>query len=545
MNLQHNETLRPFSFLIAAALLLSGLLILNGCGGDTESEKMTAQHPETVQKKERKVKYWRAPMDPTYISDKPGKSPMGMDLIPVYEEEDTSASHQDTGMKASSTKTGKILYWRAPMDPTYISDKPGKSPMGMDLIPVYEGEQETGGPTVVIDPVIVQNMGVQTTPVRKVNLSRVIRTVGYLDYNEEKLQRINVKFSGWVEKLFVDQTGQQVRKGQPMLSIYSPELVTTQEEYLLARKNADKLESSTFNDVSRGSASLLESTRRRLLYWDISEAQLRQLEERGVVSKTMTLHAPAGGTVIEKIVEEGMRVQPGMDLYKTADLSTIWVYGQIYQYEVPWVKVGQPVEVSLSYIPGRTFRGKVDFIYPYLDQKTRDVNVRFVLPNPGLELKPKMYADVRLEPGIGRNVLVIPTDAVIRTGKRNVVFVDRGKGKFEPRDVVLGPEGRDNLVEIRAGLQEGENIVTSAQFMIDSESRLKEAIQKMLEARSPAETQGMEGMQMESDRQSGQVMQGTEHARMKSGMQKPDDREKHVPNEEMKKAENPDHMHQK
>jgi membrane fusion protein, copper/silver efflux system len=536
MNLQHNETPRLFRLLITAVLLLPGLLTLNGCGGDPESKVMTEQHPERAQKKEKKIKYWRAPMDPTYISDKPGKSPMGMDLIPVYEgEENEVASQEDTSAKSSNRKMGKILYWRAPMDPTYISDKPGKSPMGMDLVPVYEGEQDTGGPTVVIDPVTTQNMGVQTTPVRKVDLSRVIRTVGYLDYNEEKLQRINIKFSGWVEKLYVDQTGQEVRKGQPMLSIYSPELVATQEEYLLALKNAKNLEGSTFSDVSRGSASLLESARRRLLYWDISENQLRQLEQSGVVSKTMMLHAPAGGVVIDKMVEGGMRVQPGMDLYKIADLSTIWVYGQIYQYEVPWVKVGQPVEVSLSYIPGRTFKGKVDFIYPYLDQKSRDVNVRFVLPNPGLELKPKMYADVRLESNIGKEVTAIPTDAVIRTGKRNVVFVDRGNGKFEPRDVLLGPEGQNSLVQVLAGLQPGENIVTSAQFMIDSESRLKEAIQKMLEARNPAQTQGMEGMKMETDRQSGLIMKQTEHGSMKS--------EESVPKEEAKKSEGREHIH--
>ncbi|MDH3252062.1 MAG: efflux RND transporter periplasmic adaptor subunit, partial [Ignavibacteria bacterium] len=469
MNRQRIETTRLVTLLIAVFLLLSGFLVLSGCGGKEESNMKSEQQVTDAQKKEKKILYWRAPMDPTYISDKPGKSPMGMDLIPVYEgEENGIASRTDTVMKDSDEKKGKILYWRAPMDPTFISDKPGKSPMGMDLVPVYEGEQNAGGPVVVIDPVTMQNMGVQTTPVKMVDLSRVIRTVGYLDYNEEKLQRINIKFAGWVEKLYVDQTGQQVRKGQPMLSIYSPDLVATQEEYLLALKNAKKLEGSTFSDVLSGSASLLESTRRRLLYWDISETQLKQLEDRGVVSKTMTLFAPAGGVVIDKMVEEGMRVLPGMDLYRIADLSTIWVYGQIYEYEVPWVKVGQPVEVSLAYNPGKTFTGKLDFIYPYLDQKARDVKVRFVLSNPGLELKPKMYADVRLEAKIGEKVTAIPTDAVIRTGKRNVVFVEKGGGKFEPRDVLLGPEGQNSLVQVLAGLQEGENIVTSAQFMIDS-----------------------------------------------------------------------------
>jgi RND family efflux transporter MFP subunit len=475
-------------------LALTGLLIVlatgmsfvfGGCGSRKRQDP--AQQSEAATKgsqKGKKILYWRAPMDSTYRSDKPGKSPMGMDLIPVYEGEQGSG---DTAMKSpAEKKEKKILYWRAPMDPTYISDKPGKSPMGMDLIPVYEGEEQTGGPTVVIDPVTVQNIGVQTSPVERVNLHRVIRTVGYLDYNEETLQRVNIKFSGWVEKLFVNETGQKVRRGEPMLTIYSPDLVSTQEEYLLAYRNAKGLESSTFQEVAQSGQSLLESARRRLLYWDISEKQIKDLEERGVVSKTVTLYAPSNGIVINKMVEEGMRVMPGMDLYRLADLSKLWVYGEIYQYEVPFVKVGQPVEVHVSYIPGNTYKGRVDYVYPFLDEKTRNVKVRIVVPNPSLELKPQMYATVQFASSIGSDVTAIPSDAVIRTGTRNVVFVAKGGGKFEPRDVVLGPEGQDNLVQVLAGVVPGENVVTAAQFMIDSESRLKEAIQTMLETKKQA-----------------------------------------------------------
>ncbi|MFQ5798504.1 MAG: efflux RND transporter periplasmic adaptor subunit [Bacteroidota bacterium] len=379
----------------------------------------------------------------------------------------------------------KILYWRAPMDPTYISDKPGKSPMGMDLIPVYEGDAEvSGGPTVVIDPVTVQNIGVQTAPVEKMDLYRVIRAVGHLDYDEEKLYRVNTKFSGWIEKLYVDETGQEVRKGQPMLEIYSPELVTTQEEYLLAVRNAKKLGESPFGEVSSSARSLLESTRRRLLYWDITERQIKDLEEKGIISKTMTLFSPVEGIVLSRMAEQGMHVKPGMDLYRIADLSTIWVYAQIYEYEVPWVKVGQTVEMELPYIPGKLFQGRVDYIYPYLDQKTRDVKVRLVFPNPGLDLKPEMYANVRIESRLGSAVAAVPGEAIIRSGKRNVAFVARGGGKFEPRDVILGVEGQDGYVQVLAGLQPGEEVVTSAQFLLDSESRLKEAIQKMLEGRT-------------------------------------------------------------
>ncbi|MGB5872786.1 MAG: efflux RND transporter periplasmic adaptor subunit [Bacteroidota bacterium] len=370
------------------------------------------------------------------------------------------------------------------MDPTFISDKPGKSPMGMDLIPVYEGEEEiTGGPTISIDPVTVQNIGVQTAPAEKVNLYRAIRTVGHVDYNEETLSRVNIKFSGWIEKLHIDKTGQMVRRGQAMLEIYSPELVSTQEEYLLAVRNVKKLEGSTFSEVTESSRSLLESARRRLLYWDISEGQIKDLEEKGTISKTVTLFAPVKGVVIDKMAEEGMRVVPGMDLFRIADLTEIWVYAHIYEYEVPWVKVGQPAEMDLPYIPGRTFKGKVDYIYPYLDQKTRDIKVRLVFQNPDLELKPQMYVNVQLESRLGADVTAVPTEAVIRSGKRNIVFVARGGGKFEPRDVVLGPEGQGGLVQVLAGIQPGEEVVTSAQFLLDSESRLKEAIQKMLESR--------------------------------------------------------------
>ncbi len=387
----------------------------------------------------------------------------------------------------SDEPTGEkiILYWRAPMDPTYISDNPGKSPMGMDLIPVYEGEEEvSGGPTVVIDPVTVHNIGVQTTPVEKMDLYRIIRTVGHVDYDEKKLYRVNIKFSGWIEKLYVDETGQEVRRGQPILEIYSPELVTTQEEYLLALRNAEKLGESPFGEISSSARSLLESTRRRLLYWDITEKQIQDLEEQGIVSKTMTLYAPVAGIVVSKMVEQGMHVKSGMDLYRIADLSTIWVYAHIFEYEVPWVKVGQTVEMELPYVPGKEFQGRVEYIYPYLDQKTRDVKIRIVFRNPDLDLKPQMYANVRLESRIGRAVTAVPGESIIRSGKRNLVFVSKGGGKFEPRNVVLGAEGQDDYVHVLAGLQPGEEVVTSAQFLLDSESRLKEAIQKMLESRT-------------------------------------------------------------
>ena len=479
-------TIQLALFVVALAALPGSFL---GCGGGEED--VDREGGELVSEEKQ---LWTCGMHPQVIVEEPGSCPIcGMNLVPVKQEaaalQTEAHEHGDTSSVSTKSiqvdrKGKKILYWRAPMDPTYISDKPGKSPMGMDLIPVYEGEEDiTAGPTVSIDPVTVQNIGVQTAPVEKVSLYRVIRTVGHVDYNEKKLSRVNIKFSGWIEKLHVDETGQQVRRGQAMLEIYSPELVSTQEEYLLAVRNMKKLEDSPFSEVTESSRSLLESTRRRLLYWDISERQIKDLEEKGTISKTVTLFAPTDGVVIDKMAEEGMRVIPGMDLFRIADLSEIWVYAHIYEYEAPWVKVGQPAEMDLPYSPGRTFKGKVDYIYPYLDKKARDVKVRLVFQNPDLELKPQMYANVQLESRLGADVTAVPTEAVIRSGKRNLVFVAKGGGKFEPRDVVLGPEGQGGLVQVLAGIRPGEEVVTSAQFLLDSESRLKEAIQKMLESR--------------------------------------------------------------
>ncbi len=469
---------KVIGMVLMVALLGTGAS-LTGCN-DSEETKQTAAAEKQL---------WTCGMHPQVILDEPGYCPIcGMELVPLKQEPAEAKVTPEPSEKPIEKADKKILYWRAPMDPTYISDKPGKSPMGMDLIPVYEGEEEiSAGPTVVIDPVVVHNIGVQTAPVKKMDLYRIIRTVGHLDYDEEKLYRVNIKFSGWIEKLYVDETGQAVRTGQPMLEIYSPELVTTQEEYLLALSNAKKLEESPFGEISTSARSLLESTRRRLLYWDITEKQIKDLEEKGIISKTMSLYSPVDGIVVSKMAEQGMHVKSGMDLYRIADLSTIWVYAHIYEYEVPWVKVGQTVEMELPYIPGEVFQGRVDYIYPYLDQKTRDVKIRLVFPNPGLDLKPEMYANVRIESRLGRAVTAVLGEAIIRSGKRNVAFVAKGGGKFEPRDVIVGAEGQDGYVEILAGLQSGEEVVTSAQFLLDSESRLKEAIQKMLETRTGKE----------------------------------------------------------
>ncbi len=468
-------------------LILAGFLFtgLSGCGGEDASQEQT----ESGQ-------LWTCGMHPNVIQDEPGNCPIcGMKLTPLksstaqgssseHSEADHSSMDMGEQKQAGDKKNKKILYWRAPMDPTYISDKPGKSPMGMDLIPVYEGEEKTGsGSTISIDPAVVQNIGVRVAEVEVKKLHREIRTVAHVDYDEETLYRVNIKFSGWIEKLFVDKTGQAVRKGQPMLEIYSPELVATQEEYLLAYKNAQKLSASTEPAVIHSANELLEAARQRLRLWDIDQREIDELEKSGKVRRTLTLYSPQDGIVIEKKAEEGMRVMPGMDLFRIADLRKVWVYAHIYEYDLPWVKVGDEVKMELPYIPGKMIRGVVKYIYPYLDKKTRDVKVRIEVDNPNLELKPQMYVNVIFEREMPIATAVIPSEAVIRTGKRNLVFVALGGGKFEPREVTLGVQGEDNQYQVLAGLNGGEKVVVSAQFLLDSESRLQEAIQKMLESR--------------------------------------------------------------
>jgi len=429
---------------------------------------------------------WTCGMHPEVILDHPGNCPIcGMKLVPVKGGTAVEKAASAPQQKVKPKGKRKILYWRAPMDPTEIYDHPGKSKMGMDLIPVYEDEAQIGaGGTIRIDPVTVQNMGVRTTEVRRVNFVRTVRTVGYVEYNEEKLYTIAPKISGWIEKLFVAATGDEVRPGQPLLEIYSPELVTTQQEYLLALKTEQMLAGASDASIHESARSLLESTRKRLLYWDIPPDEIARLERTGKVRKTLTLRSPARGVVIHKNAVEGAFVKEGKSLFQIADLSTVWVQGSVYDYELPWVHVGQQATVELDYLPGKTFRGRVSYIYPYLDRKARDVKVRVELPNPDLQLRPGMYATVLLKTTPEPNVLAIPGEAIVRTGTRNIVFVARGGGRFEPREIRIGEEGDGGLVRVISGLLPGEKVVVSAQFMLDSESRLQEAIRKMIEEKT-------------------------------------------------------------
>jgi Cu(I)/Ag(I) efflux system membrane fusion protein/cobalt-zinc-cadmium efflux system membrane fusion protein len=383
-------------------------------------------------------------------------------------------------------KTGKkIKYWVAPMDPTYIRDKPGKSPMGMDLVPVYqeEGEEKEPASTIRIDPVTMQNMGVRVAQVQRKPLIKYIRTFGNVTYDETKVYVVNTKFNGWIEKLYVDFEGTGVKKGQPLFDIYSPELVIAQEEYLLALQQYESLGNSSYRSIREGAGRLLQAARTRLRYWDLTEEQIKEIERTGKPRKTVTIYSPASGVVIKKNAFAGHYVKAGEHQYEIADLSNVWVDVDIYEYELPWVEQGMGAEMELSYIPGKRFHGKVLYIYPYLEAKTRTAKLRLAFSNPEYQLKPAMYANIYLESTVVKDSLVVPQEAVIDSGVRKIVFVALGEGKFQPREVELGAEGNANEFQVLNGLKEGEEIVVSAQFMLDSESRLREAIQKMLEAR--------------------------------------------------------------
>jgi membrane fusion protein, copper/silver efflux system len=386
--------------------------------------------------------------------------------------------HPETTKPASAK--GKVLYWKSSMVPGYRSNKPGKDTMGMDLVPVYEGEAPKGPPgTVAISPETIQQIGVKTTVVRRETLRRDLRTNGRIDYDESLVTDVAPKIGGWVEKQYVNFPGQMVRKGQPLGTIYSPELVATEEEYLNALKYRGSLKNSPLEDASSGAQSLVQAVETRLRYWDITDDQIKTLRERGKITRTMILHAPFAGIVVKKNVFQGGFVKPGETMYRLADISTVWVYADVYEYEAPWLRLGQEAIMTLSYDPGAKYRGRAIYIYPYLKTKTRTLEVRMEFRNgPHFELKPGMWANVYLKPEVAREALVVPVEAVIRTGKKDIVILALGGGRFLSRQVQLGAQAGNDF-EVLSGLNAGDRIVDSAEFLINSESSLQSAFNKM------------------------------------------------------------------
>ncbi len=400
-------------------------------------------------------------MHPQVIQKGPGLCPIcHMKLTPI---------RKASAQAASGPR--KIKYYKSTMNPAEISDHPGKDSMGMEMVPVYQ-DQPSRPDQITIDPVTVQNMGLRTSAVTRGPLRRVIRTVGMIEADETTLTEVTTKFKGWIEKLYVDATGQQVHRGEPLFEIYSPELYSAQMEYLLALKSPGNT-----NDAR----TLSTSAALKLKYFDISDDQIAELQKSGEVKKTLRVHAPRDGFVIDKAVVQGQMVDAGKMLYRVADLSLVWVQSQVYEQDLPYLKLGQEAAVTLSYLPDARFRGRVTYIYPTIDEKTRTARVRMEFHNPGYFLKPGMFATVELRAELDPSALLVPDSAVVRSGEKQTVFVALDGGHFEPRNVTLGPRGENDRYQVLSGLQEDERVVTSGQFLLDSESQLREAIQKMLE----------------------------------------------------------------
>jgi multidrug efflux pump subunit AcrA (membrane-fusion protein) len=364
---------------------------------------------------------------------------------------------------------------------------------------------------VLIDAATVQNIGVRTVPVEQRDLSRSVRAVARVAYDERRVAHVHTKVQGWVERLSIDFVGQQVTRGQPLLEIYSPELVATHEELLLAARYRDATEQSPFDDVRGGGASLFAATKRRLALWDIPERTVERLLETGAVKRTLTLYAPASGVVTELGVRAGMEVAPNTNLYTIADLSRVWVLADVYEYELPWLALGQTARVELSYLPGEPMQGELTYIAPFLDPKTRTTQVRLELDNSSGRLKPGMFGNAMIQGTPRPGVLAISADAVIRSGTRAIAVVARGEGRFEPRDIELGLDGGDGWIEVRSGLERGEDVVVSSQFLIDSESNLQEAVKKLLAAGSAKEA----ASPMAPDAHAGHAMHGAEASKSK------------------------------
>lgn len=415
----------------------------------------------------RKILYYIDPMHPSYKSDKPGIAPdCGMKLEPVYE---------DGGAASAPAQKGKILHYRDPQNPDYKSDKPGLNPeTGNELEPVYENDASSMPMgTISISPDKQQLIGVRYANVEQSAGTHSFRAVAKVAYDETRIARVQTKVEGWIEKVFVDFTGKLVEKGQPLLTLYSPELLATQQEYLLALRSREILKDSPLRNSRTDADGIVNASRRRLELWDISEAQLDEIARTQKPTTNMTLYSPISGYVVTRNAFPKQRITPETELYTVVDLSRVWIMADVFENEAAMVKLGQHVVVNVSYIPGRTFHARVAYIQPQVDPTTRTLKIRLEADNPDLVLKPDMFVDVRFEVPMPSRITV-PSEAVLNAGLRKTVFVDRGNGFLEPRQVEIG-ERVGNRLEIRSGLKPGERVVTSGNFLIDSESQLKAA----------------------------------------------------------------------
>jgi Cu(I)/Ag(I) efflux system membrane fusion protein len=408
-------------------------------------------------------------------------------LVSAYNKiiNDNTVVKNQVGFQSSNEKKEKsVLYWVAPMDPNYRRNEPGKSPMGMDLKPVYESDNESGkngSPIVKISPEVVNNLGVRTISVVRGPLSKVINTVGYLKYNEKKINHIHTRTEGWIENLTVRSEGERVKKGQPLFEIYSPLLVVAQEEYLHALKNNEK--------------RMLKRTHERLISLGISKKQIARLDKEQKVSKNVVFYSPESGVLTKLGVRDSMFVKPELEILSITNLDDIWLLAEVFERQANWVKVGQIAEAELPSMPGDIWKGTVEFIYPDLDPVTRTLRVRLRFDNPEEKLMPNMYAHVSIFGEEKKDVLSIPREALIRDVENERIIRALGDGRFQAQEVVAGIESGD-WIEITSGLNEGDEIVVSSQFLIDSESNLKASLQRMQPIEGSMNDHSMEQSEM-------------------------------------------------
>lgn len=461
--------MRPARILLSILLVIVGIAIGLGIAGWYGPRKSSP-----VTRHAKKPKGYHCPMHPSYRSDKPGDCPIcGMKLVPDDEQEPPgpAAPH--------APASRKILYYRDPANPDFKSDKPGLNPeTGNELEPVYEGDAASMPMgTIRISPQMQQLIGVTFGEATMAGGVHTFRAVGKVSLDETRVARVHTKIEGWIDKVYVDFTGKLVRKGQPLLTIYSPELLASQQEYLLAIRSREILQNDLLPGLRQNSETLIAAARKRLELWDLSDSQIEEITRTGKPITNVTLYSPISGYVMTRNAFPKQRITPDTELYSVADLSKVWIFADVFENEAPMVRLGMPVTVTLSYAGARKIRGRVNYVQPQVDMTTRTLKVRIDVDNPDMLLKPDMFADVEFQVAMPPR-MTVPIEAVLDSGLRKTVFVDRGDGYLEPRQVETG-ERIGERIEITKGLRPGERVVISGNFLIDSESQLKSALAGM------------------------------------------------------------------
>lgn len=479
-----SSIVKPLGWIILGGLIVTGAAWMTGAYPNQGSGRNT----ENVNT-HGDVQLWTCGMHPNVIQEEPGICPIcHMDLTPLHSN---GSSSGDTRFEGHSDAADELF--TCSMHPDILEPEPGSCPIcGMELVPVEKAPEDdfddhdhgnhTQGTTVTIDPVVVQKMNIRVESVQRRDLSHAIRTVGHLDYDEERMTSVTTRFEGFIERVFVNHVGQPVRKGEALFEVYSPELVQTQQELLSAIQYAGRM-FDTDPDTQQRAESLVASARQRLSYWDISDEQIAQIEATGSVMRTLTIVSPLNGVVMQRMHGlEGMAIRPGMEALHVADLSTLWLSVEIYEDQLPWMSEGTAAEITFDYLPGEQFTGRVRYIEPEVAPSTRTIRLTLEVPNRDRRLRVGMYATVGFSPVVARDAVVVPSQAVIRSGQRDVIVVALGNGRFAPRDVTLGAQS-DGLIQVLDGLFGDEQVVTSAQFLIDSESNLRAAVEQMIAAK--------------------------------------------------------------